>query len=413
MNTYQTFIIKLDNINDVIFNEDDITYKLVSNINLPLHSLGYNYYLSRTKNSMSITKNFESKNEFYYIVNPFEVNINTITNNLLLESTNSYFNTTNEIFDATFYIYWDIITTFNIIENIEELFITILSLKNNSIINCINKYKNIRKQFLLKNKNIILYTISNQELEEIITDKTIKQYDFKLDISNTKSVVKFNEEMKNKSKSHIIIGDYGYDNEGDIYNILINEIIIALSYQNNNGHFILKIYESFTIPTLKLIYILSACYEEVYIYKPYFSRPSESDKYIICTKFQKNKTTLIANIIKILKNIKLEPNKYIYSIIPKLILPQTFLNKIIFINIKLINTQQIMINNIIKYIKQNNYFGDNYHSYKNEQLKVIKWWISIFFFEKLINEDFIKKFNSQLDLIEIEFTQFQVALIKK
>ena len=62
-------------------------------------------------------------NEFYYIVNPFEVNINTITNNLLLESTNSYFNTTNEIFDATFYIYWDIITTFNIIENIEELFL--------------------------------------------------------------------------------------------------------------------------------------------------------------------------------------------------------------------------------------------------------------------------------------------------
>jgi len=360
---------------------------------------------------MSITKNFESKNEFYYVVNPFEVNIHTITDNLLLESTNSYFNTTNEIYDSTFYIYWDIFTIFNIIENIEELVITILSLKNNSIINCINNYKNIRKSFLSKIKDIILYTISNQE-EEIKTDNKIKHHNFKLDISNTKSIIKFNEEVKKKQNNHIIIGDYGHDNEGEIYNILINEILIALTYQNNNGHFILKIYESFTIPTLKLIYILSACYEEVYIYKPYFSRPSESDKYIICKNYQKNKTLLIANIVKILQSVKTEPNKYIYSIIPKLILPQTFLNKIIFINIKLINTQQIIINNIIKYIKQNNYFGDNYHSYKSEQLKAIKWWILTFFSEKIINEDYIKKFNSQLELIDIEYKQFQVALIK-
>uniref|UniRef100_A0A6C0H8E6 Ribosomal RNA methyltransferase FtsJ domain-containing protein n=1 Tax=viral metagenome TaxID=1070528 RepID=A0A6C0H8E6_9ZZZZ len=411
MSSYQTFAMKLDNVDNIIFNDNDISYKLVSNINLPLHSLGYNYYLSRTKSSMSITKNFESKNEFYYVVNPFEVNIHIITDNLLLESTNSYFNTTNEIYDSTFYIYWDIFTIFNIIENIEELVITILSLKNNSIINCINNYKNIRKSFLSKIKDIILYTISNQE-EEIKIDNKIKHHNFKLDISNTKSIIKFNEEVKKKHNNHIIIGDYGHDNEGEIYNILINEILIALTYQNNNGHFILKIYESFTIPTLKLIYILSACYEEVYIYKPYFSRPSESDKYIICKNYQKNKTLLIANIIKILQSIKSEPNKYIYSIIPKLILPQTFLNKIIFINIKLINTQQIIINNIIKYIKQNNYFGDNYHSYKSEQLKAIKWWILTFFSEKIINEDFIKKFNSQLELIDIEYKQFQVALIK-
>jgi hypothetical protein len=83
MSSYQTFVMKLDNVDNIIFNDNDISYKLVNNINLPLHSLGYNYYLSRTKNSMSITKNFESNNEFYYVVNPFEVNIHIIKDNLV------------------------------------------------------------------------------------------------------------------------------------------------------------------------------------------------------------------------------------------------------------------------------------------------------------------------------------------
>jgi hypothetical protein len=61
---------------------------------------------------------------------------------------------------------------------------------------------------------------------------------------------------------------------------------------------------------------------------------------------------------------KMNTNKFIHDIYPDLILPIDYLNKFRFINIKIANPQQIMINNIVKYIKENNYFGEKYHEYR-------------------------------------------------
>ena len=45
-------------------------------------------------------------------------------------------------------------------------------------------------------------------------------------------------------------------------------------------------------------------------------------------------------------------------------------------NIKIANPQQIMINEIVKYIKENNYFGEKYHSFREKQIDATKWWVS-------------------------------------
>jgi 23S rRNA U2552 (ribose-2'-O)-methylase RlmE/FtsJ len=58
----------------------------------------------------------------------------------------------------------------------------------------------------------------------------------------------------------------------------MQQIIAALNVQAKDGHFVLKIFESFTIPTVKLLYILSSFYNETYIYKPSYSRPTESER---------------------------------------------------------------------------------------------------------------------------------------
>ena len=50
-----------------------------------------------------------------------------------------------------------------------------------------------------------------------------------------------------------------------------------------------------------------------------------------------------------------------------------------YINTKIVNTQQIYINDIITFIKGNDYFGDDYHKYKTYQLNFTKWWIMTFF----------------------------------
>jgi len=65
-----------------------------------------------------------------------------------------------------------------------------------------------------------------------------------------------------------------------------------------------------------------------------------------------------------------------------------------------------MINNLIVYIKSNNYFGDMYHSYRDLQIKANKWWINNFFTDKektvdeklTIMKDIIRYNESEINL---------------
>ena len=45
-------------------------------------------------------------------------------------------------------------------------------------------------------------------------------------------------------------------------------------------------------------------------------------------------------------------------------------------NIELSNRQYKEINKIIEYKNGGNYFGDNYHKYRNEQIKANKRWLN-------------------------------------
>jgi hypothetical protein len=86
------------------------------------------------------------------------------------------------------------------------------------------------------------------------------------------------------------------------------------------------------------------------------------------------------------------------------------------INIKIANTQQIMINEIVKYIKENNYFGEKYHIQRESQIEATKWWSSYFFppnnvYEKS-KEDLIKIMTTSLDKNKAEQVQFIASLVK-
>jgi hypothetical protein len=173
------------------------------------------------------------------------------------------------------------------------------------------------------------------------------------------------------------------------------------------------------MPTIKLIYIIISFYKDSYIYKPYLSRPTDSEKYLICKSFlyDNNDKTLnkqIFSLETILTNIK--SDKYIYDIYPDLIIPKEFLNQFKFINIKIANPQQIMINEIIKYIKENNYFGDKYHLYKNQQINATKWWLNTFFppsnnlYENNKN-DLLKLLKLIVEKHEAEMNNFTTILV--
>jgi hypothetical protein len=133
-----------------------------------------------------------------------------------------------------------------------------------------------------------------------------------------------------------------------------------------------------------MIYLLSSFYDHTYIYKPYFSRATDSEKYVVCKGFkydQKKDSALLNSKITSLEKVleQMNSNKFVFDIYPDMDLPTGYLHKFKFMNIKIANSQQIMINEIVKYIKENNYFGEKYHIFREKQIEATKWWVSNYF----------------------------------
>jgi len=300
--------------------------------NNPLFSLGFHHFIERTRNAMSITDKLETKNDFYYVVNQFEPDISNYEDSL---SVMSKIYLKEDIKLREFYNLWEIFFLFDIASD-ENMKFLILNEKDE-----VQAIKLFREKFYSK----------QSKKDEI--------------------------NIKNKNSDLIIATKYN-KKENDFLEILINELKIILEYQNNKGNLILKISDTFTTPTIKIIYLITSLYNETYLYKPLFSRPSESEKYLICKNFNsKDNKKIISKLDNILKLFKSKEN--ISDIFLDLEVSQEFINIIKFTNIKLVNQQQILINEIIKYIKDNNYFGDKYHEFVNNQIESTKWWISNFY----------------------------------
>lgn len=98
--------------------------------------------------------------------------------------------------------------------------------------------------------------------------------------------------QKYGSTMEIITGDGGFDfstnfnqQEQNITQLLFAQMCFAVCMQKRDGMFILKIFDSFTPPTIDILYILSSFYKKVYITKPQTSRYANSEKYIVCKGF--------------------------------------------------------------------------------------------------------------------------------
>jgi 23S rRNA U2552 (ribose-2'-O)-methylase RlmE/FtsJ len=356
----QPFIFKLESgKSEVLENKpqkEDVL--LSSSINLPLNSLGFHTFLHRTKKAMDITKKMQSKNEIYYVVNPFELvipnyedSLNNLTKHYLSIKSDERVETTAR----EFYKFWEMLFLFNVADQKE---INCGVIGNNSEVISMT-LTNFRQKLGSggKKDKINVIDISKQSV------KSAKNND-NLDLVLADSEIKVDDENFQEQES---------------YQLLLKEIIMALSTQAKGGNFILKIFETFTLPSIKLVYLLSSFYDETYIYKPYFSRASTSEKYLVCKGFKGDKT--LDNKIKLLENATELMNsiKFVFDIFPSLILPQTYLDTFKFINIKVANPQQIMINEIVKYIKENNYYGEKYHNFREKQIEATKWWVNYFY----------------------------------
>ena len=178
---------------------------------------------------------------------------------------------------------------------------------------------------------------------------------------------------KYKSTQDLVTADGGFDfscdfnnQENMILRLLYTEVCYALILQRPGGNFILKVFDLFLKPTIDIIYMLSLCYEKVYVSKPSTSRSANSEKYIICKNMKNiDKQELFGEFYKHLTFLQKEPNKYLCNIIhnaPE----QGYLNNIRELNcilgqnqLEVINTTLSLIEQIKKREKINSYTKQN------------------------------------------------------
>jgi len=425
--TYKPFIFKLNNIDvSTIYESNDVIKS--SNINQPLFSLGFHSFIHRTKSAMSITDKLETKNKFYYIVNPFEHSINDYKEDISHQS--EIFLNKPQILSRAFYKMWEILYLFDIASSSHKEGMTMVGLAEGPG-SFIQAFVEFREQYFEPSKDTVygltINTNNTININKDMVDNINKRYDNMISIlkttnkttKQTKTLstngdltkIETIEYLKNniKNKVDLITADGGFEwknenyQEQEAYALILGEIIAAITIQAKGGSFVLKVFETFTHITIKLIYLLSSFYEECYLYKPFFSRSTNSEKYIICKDFKYNEVepSKMKKLLDCLKNC--ETKEFINDIFPKFIISNDDLNIFKYININIANTQQIMINNLIVYIKSNNYFGESYHNYRDLQIKANKWWISNFFTEKLnekttMVKDIIRYNESELNL---------------
>ena len=111
------------------------------------------------------------------------------------------------------------------------------------------------------------------------------------DLLDPQNFVYVNETYKNSMD--IITGDGGFDfsidfnqQESISFKLIYVQMCYALIMQKYKGHFFLKIFDSFSLNIIQLLYILNNLYEKVYIVKPNTSRYANSERYIVCKYFK-------------------------------------------------------------------------------------------------------------------------------
>lgn len=285
------------------------------------------------------------------------------------------------IINRAFYKYWEIINVFKIFEeyNSEDnifhcaeapggfiqgsntylnLNFTKKVIKNEDIIDS-DGFTKVKK-YVKQKKEYKIYTISlNKDLPKYKT-YNLPSYNKKImnknvyitygndntgDINNLDNI----KYIKNLiTDSYLITADGGFDEGTDFNNkeqlhyfLILNEIYSAICLQKKNGHFILKVFDIFTSTSINLLYLLNLCYNNIYIYKPKTSRPTNSEKYIICKNFnlnELNRNTILITLKELSENLKICNNKYNSFTLFKEI-PKSFIENIKYMNESLLNKQ--------------------------------------------------------------------------
>ena len=269
--------------------------------------------LSKYNRDLNDTLNIEkNKIDSYYNNNLWD-KLKKFSNQYEFIYTTSYVNDYKNIaninpISRSFFKLWEILYDFKFIipHNIKNLKTAHIAEGPGGFIECIYKY-------LVKNKINISTEIHGITL--LSGDRNIPKWKIKKNF-----IDKFNIKLNNKDDTSgdlykidnintfiknvsltsdntnccdFVTADGGFDfsenyntQENDFIIFLICEIYIIFNILKDNGNAVIKLYDIYSRNSMKILYILTLFFDEVFIIKPFSSRPANSEKYVLCKSFK-------------------------------------------------------------------------------------------------------------------------------
>jgi 23S rRNA U2552 (ribose-2'-O)-methylase RlmE/FtsJ len=159
--------------------------------------------------------------------------------------------------------------------------------------------------------------------------------------------------------------------------LILCEIFYGISILKTGGNFVLKVFDIFNKTTIQFVYLLSALFKNVSIFKPKTSRTANSEKYIVCKHLmydENKKLELTEKFHKMLIVYNQLDDKYLLESFLDFEIQHYFLNKIQEINSIIGNYQIKNILTTLKLIENNEKKNEKITSFKNENIqKCITW----------------------------------------
>lgn len=293
------------------------------------------------------------------------------------------------IINRAFYKYWEIVNRFNLcnIDKTEDAVIHLAEAPGGFIQVSQKLFKTKRKKTIVideegyrtiakdsKDNDVNIFSMSlNKDIEDykkynlpsynksIISKNVLVSYgiDNTGNIINIENIEYLNKLVKESNKRvNMITADGGFDEGNDFnnkeqlhYSLILHEILAMLILSDESTNFVLKMYDTYTKTSVDMLYLLHKIFEHVDVCKPLTSRPTNSEKYIICQnlKLPEQKKSIVINQLKKLSEcIKdKKDGTYYFSLFDSL--PENFINYIININSNILENQCKNLKNALYY----------------------------------------------------------------
>ncbi len=447
---------KVNNKTESIFDHKaNPKYSLI-NVDYPSFAMGFQHFIHASKNKLEILQEYENKKKVYLVLNPFERYVDNF-NESIGEVTKKYFDINNksgskpDVLSRGFYKLWEILMTFDLIDKKKQKFTSAhLAEGPGSFIQATMFYRDmfcddsskdkyhavtlhsedqknhvpeLEKNFInyYEKENPVRFILHKTYNKQIAGGSTEKDNG---DITDPKTVKLFGGQMSERADFVTADGGFNWKDENtqeqEAFKLIFAQIFGALKVQKKDGSFVCKVFETFTQMSVKFITILREFYEQIYICKPLMSRPSNSEKYLICKKFKYSENDKeYKSKLDILEQILVESHKNkdenLLDIFPTYQLDKELIRHMIIVNVKIMNTQFKAINAIVDFLNKQNFYGDLYQSSREKQIAANKYWTSMYYPEKgklALSESKLKNYiKKEVDIIKNKIEQLDKKLI--